>query len=311
MDLVYILLIAFGSLLLICLILYVILGYTLYRFSFSRCDHDPNKLPNVSFINLPGNDKWFNNVNKKEVTIKSFDNLTLTADYMFNPANTHKYLITAHGYKGLHNEMSLLASHLYEKGYSTLMIYQRGVDKSQGKVITMGYKERYDVLKWINFILNEDKDAEICLYGISLGGATVMFTLGEKDLPKNVKCAIEDAGYGNIKKQMVFVARRYFKHLPINFSMGAVNFICRLHGFNINLDVKDTLSKSNTPILMIHGKVDEFVPYLFLDYNYSCVKDGVYKQKETFLHANHVSSIGEDKDRYFKLVDEFCDKFIK
>ncbi len=40
----------------------------------------------------------------------------------------------------------------------------------------MGWHDRKDVLIWIQQILKKDPNAEIALFGVSMGGATVMMT---------------------------------------------------------------------------------------------------------------------------------------
>ena len=61
----------------------------------------------------------------------------------------------------------------------------------------MGWLDREDILRWIDFILADDPQAEIVVHGISMGAATTMMTAGE-DTPENVKVFIEDCGYTSV-----------------------------------------------------------------------------------------------------------------
>ncbi|MEG0766219.1 MAG: alpha/beta hydrolase, partial [Clostridia bacterium] len=47
-----------------------------------------------------------------------------------------------------------------------------------------------------------EENAEIVLFGVSMGGATVMMASGET-LPPNVKAIIEDCGYSSIYDEFV------------------------------------------------------------------------------------------------------------
>ena len=42
----------------------------------------------------------------------------------------------------------------------------------------MGWLDRKDVLRWIDYIIQRDPDAEIVIHGISMGAATTMMTAG-------------------------------------------------------------------------------------------------------------------------------------
>ena len=43
----------------------------------------------------------------------------------------------------------------------------------------MGWLDRLDIISWINWIIEQDPDAQIVLHGVSMGAATVMMTSGE------------------------------------------------------------------------------------------------------------------------------------
>ena len=106
--------------------------------------------------------------------------------------------------------MSPYAYKYYTLGYHLLMPDLRGHGKSEGNYIGMGWHDRLDILKWIEFILKEDKEAEILLHGVSMGAATVMMVSGE-DLPPNVKVIIEDCGYTSAKDQLSYKLKSMFK----------------------------------------------------------------------------------------------------
>ena len=60
----------------------------------------------------------------------------------------------------------------------------------------------------IQQILKKDPNAEIALFGVSMGGATVMMTSGE-DLPSNVKVIIEDCGYSTVMDEFTYQLKRF------------------------------------------------------------------------------------------------------
>lgn len=302
------------------LFIYYLLGYFLYRSVFKRCDTyfpnsdetDPNSTTHVSFdaISIIKEKKFLEKENKK-VKILSFDKKELVGHYFPYSTPSHKYLISLHGYRGSWQENSFVANVIFDKGFNVLMIDQRGHHESSGKYFSMGYKESRDLFFWITYIVNKDPLAQIVLYGLSMGAATLMFSM-KYPMPKNVKCAIEDCGYSCIKEELFSCLNLKFKTKLISkkFILSSLESFCYLKGININISTKESLLKCQTPILFIHGSKDMYVPFAMLDTNFSNLKSGVFKQKEVF-DATHASSAYSDPDRYKTIISNFTDNFIK
>jgi fermentation-respiration switch protein FrsA (DUF1100 family) len=70
----------------------------------------------------------------------------------------------------------------------------RGHGYSEGDYIGFAWHERLDYLKWIDYLININKNVRIALFGLSMGGATVMMVSGE-ELSKQMKSIVEDCGY--------------------------------------------------------------------------------------------------------------------
>ena len=77
----------------------------------------------------------------------------------------------------------------------------------------MGWKDRIDVLQWMN-IANEifGDSTQMVVHGISMGGATTMMVSGEKQQPY-VKCFVEDCGYTSVWDEFSHELKSSF-HLP-------------------------------------------------------------------------------------------------
>ncbi len=65
----------------------------------------------------------------------------------------------------------------------------------------MGWKDRFDVLRWMD-IANDifGGDTRMVVHGISMGAATTMMVSGEEQQPY-VKCFVEDCGYTSVRDQ--------------------------------------------------------------------------------------------------------------
>lgn len=130
----------------------------------------------------------------ENVTLTAADGLTLHGVRYANAetADTHRWAIVLHGYRGDHTGVLNLAMPYYEAGYQVIAPDLRACGDSDGDYVGMGWLDREDILRWIDFILADDPQAEIVVHGISMGAATTMMTAGE-DTPENVKVFIEDA----------------------------------------------------------------------------------------------------------------------
>ena len=72
-------------------------------------------------------------------------------------------------------------------GHNLLLIDERAHGRSEGRTITFGIQERWDVESWARFAVERfGADVQIILYGVSMGAATVLMAAG-LDLPENVK----------------------------------------------------------------------------------------------------------------------------
>ncbi len=198
----------------------------------------------------------------KEIKIKSWDKKILYGRYYEAENQKAPLIIFFHGYRSSPFRDSAGVFDFYNKmGYSLLLVSQRAHDKSQGKFITMGIKEKKDCLDWINYAEeNLKKSEKIVLCGVSMGGATVLMAAGEK-LPNRVKAVISDSAFSSVEEIMKRVIAQ------MKLSKKIVYFFIKTGGLiyeKVNLnetDVKKQLKKAKIPIFFIHSKADTFVPY--------------------------------------------------
>ena len=205
--------------------------------------------------------EWCENQQMQDWYIRSIDGLKLHAFYL--PAdNPKRIILLSHGYKGTSfGSIAHMAEFLHENDSSLLFVDQRCCGKSEGKYITFGAKEQYDILAWIRRISRINKERlPIYLYGQSMGAATVLLAAGHK-LPEEVKGIIADCGFHSLKQQLKDIAKGWFHLHWIGLLLIRVDILCRYYaGFRMqDTDTTRALLKNKRPILFFHGKEDTYV----------------------------------------------------
>jgi len=180
-----------------------------------------------------------------DVWIESADGLRLRGRRV--DADSGRYAILAHGYSANGRSMAAFGKRFHELGFTVLIPDLRGHGESEGHYISMGWHDRLDMLRWIDEIVREDPGAEIVLFGISMGGATVMMTAGEA-LPPNVKAIVADCGYTSVWDEFSGQLRAQFGLPPIPL-MQAASAVTKLRaGFWLSeADAVKQVAKSKTP----------------------------------------------------------------
>ena len=170
----------------------------------------------------------------------------------------------------------------------------------------MGWPERLDNLLWIDKIVKSDPQAKIGLFGISMGGTTVINTAGE-DLPKQVAVAVEDCGYSSAMAQLEYQMKEQF-NLP-SFPVLNLAFLIAKSKSDVDLRKADSLkqaAKIKIPTLFIHGDKDDFVPFEMLEELY----DAANCEKEMLViqNAGHGASSAVSSALYWSTVSRFVEE---
>ncbi|MBP1045625.1 alpha/beta hydrolase [Enterococcus sp. BWM-S5] len=298
----------------IVLILFVVLlGAGLYFYNYAVV---PSK---KSFIDddTPGTDvtvspeeTWFQEeADREEWALISEDRLKLKAIYIPAEKPTDKNAILAHGYMGTAESMGKYAKMYHDWGYNVLVPDARGHGKSEGDYIGFGWPERKDYVQWIDTILEKnDSDSQITLFGISMGAATVMMTSGEK-LPENVKAIVEDCGYTSAEDELSYQLNEMFglPKFPLVYVTSGITKLRAGYFFGEASAVKQ-LKKNTTPMMFIHGKADDFVPFYMLDEVYEATD--VPKEKYVVDTAKHGEAYTKDPEMYKERVAAFLEKYM-
>ena len=252
---------------------------------------------------IPAANRWLREKGAEDVSVTSLDGLTLRGKWL--PAEKPMAtIILFHGYHSHHlQDFAGIYEYYHAIGLNLLLVRQRAHGESDGKYVTFGVKERRDALSWIDFHNRTHGMDNVYLGGMSMGASTVLFAAGE-ELPPNVRGITADCGFSSPAEILSHIIRRDF-HLPPKLVLPLMEVWARiLGGFSFyECDSRETLSRSKTPILFIHGKADDFVPSCMSEFGFAACAS----EKEILLvdDAGHGRSYLYEPERLRNALTDF------
>nr|WP_246880474.1 alpha/beta fold hydrolase [Sporosarcina sp. 6E9] len=246
----------------------------------------------------------------QKVTIPSRDGLQLIGYFLPASQPTNKVVVLTHGYLGEAWQMGLFGQYYNELGYDIFMPDARGHGLSEGDYYGFGGPDRFDVIDWTRFLVEElGKNTEVIYHGLSMGAATVLMTSGEADLPKQVKAIIADSPYESVYELFKYQLKKMF-YMPAFPLLDGASLLMKMKtGYSFKkADALKEVEKTKVPILYIHGESDTFVPTEMSKDLYQHTAS----EKELLLipNANHGESFALAEDEYKMKVNHFLDRYL-
>lgn len=270
--------------------------------------HEETEFERLYMPRIKNGIQWFKDQNPERIWIKSHDGLKLAADYL--PATEPKgTIIVVHGYRSSNYlDFSCVFELYHSWNYNILAVHDRAHGESEGKYIGFGILDRYDVISWINYAV-DNIGGNIFLDGMSMGASTVLMTAGF-DLPENVKGIIADCGFTSPWEECKHVLKRDFKLPPfplLHICSFAVKCIA---GYSLDeYSTLDALKTNKKPVLFIHGSKDSFVPTYMGKQNYeACIAE---KELVIVDGAEHAESFLKETEHCKEVLKNFLDKYGK
>jgi dipeptidyl aminopeptidase/acylaminoacyl peptidase len=224
-------------------------------------------------------------------------------------------LISVHGWKATRHDKYHLdrAAALRDLGYTVLTIdlQDNGGDTVEDGRLSMGYKERYDVLGAFDYLLSRGFTADkIGLVGESEGGSTILMAAG---LEPRIKAIWEDSGYTRADSVVTEQAQNFgyppFVVLP-GMAWGFLKTGDRIWEVT-PIDLGPTFAANKQAVYIIHAEQDTRVLYhhgvdLYNAYQKAGVDVTFWSLPDTDLPDNaHAVAITYHHDEYMKRLDEF------
>jgi len=253
----------------------------------------------------------YHNRKKKSFRVKSDYGYQLSCELVECPENSpespgKKIAIFCHGFGYAKYGCIKYTDFFLRLGYSVLMYDHRNHGESGKAHTSMGFYERYDLLRVVDWCYqNYGPDCKVITHGESMGAATVLLHLG---IDSRVKCAIADCAYSDLTELLKHQLKQYY-HLP-SWLIPVVGHLTYLRaGFRYRqVSPIKIVSEVETPVLFIHGKIDNMVPCRMSKEMYRAKKN----KKAIYLvaKARHAASYITNREGYERRVEDFLNKYV-
>jgi len=179
-------------------------------------------------------------VDIKKVKVLTSDNIELLGWYHKKNLNDYKTLVYFHGNAGsLENRIHKI-NHFRDMNINFLIIAWRGFSGNSGKPTEQGlYEDGKSAIKWL--VKQGVNEKNLVLYGESLGTGVATHLAQNK----NYAGVILETPFTS----MIDAAKAFYPYIPVNFLLK--------DKFENHKKIKNI----NLPILVMHGEVDQIVPF--------------------------------------------------
>jgi uncharacterized protein len=196
-----------------------------------------------------------------EYELKSGRKLT---GWLFPRPESHKVIVTCHGYGGRREDMLGIGSYLWRNGYNVVLVETRGcgTNRAKGDVRTLGHKELEDYQAAIAYIKNRfRKDGREPIIGALGGsqGASVVLVAAAQDA--EIKAIWADSSFTN-RKEVLSYNFQTASRLPAKPVLDIADRIFeRRTGQKLgDFSPISVIGTIKSPIYFIHGGSDMTTP---------------------------------------------------
>ena len=221
------------SIILIIFAAYVIIGLSLYFMQSTFLYH-----PAEEIVYNPGNI----NLGYEDITIETSDSVKING--WFVPAENSKLTVLfCHGNAGNMAHRLDTINFFNELGLNCLVFDYRGYGLSEGKPSEQGtYLDAQAAWQWLTEKKNINSE-NIIIFGRSLGGS-IAAQLATSTNPKGLVLESCFTSY-------VDVGKKFYPYMPVNLFA------------SFSYDTREYITKIKCPLMIIHSRADEIIPFEF------------------------------------------------
>jgi len=246
------------------------------------------------------------NASVKEVSIHAKDGIILKAWYFDEASDSNKSVILFHGLGDNRKGMIGYVQLFLRNGYNVLTPDWRAHGESGGDLASYGIKEKFDVTSWINWLQRSTGSKKYYALGESYGAAILLQSLQNE---KRFSAAAAECSFTTFREAAYdrggqLIRTSDFAGRTIFFPAVESAFWTASWKYDLDFDQINplkTLAATKTPVLLIHGDMDNNIPVRHSRLMYASVKNNSNIQYwET--HAGHSGTFGKVPDEFEKRV---------
>lgn len=212
-------------------------------------------------------------------------------------------VILLHPLRGDRRDMLDRARLLHRRGYSTLLVDLQAHGESIGENITVGHREKFDVLASVEFVRDKSPDNKVAIIGWSLGGAAAVLASPEIDLLvlESVFPTLEEAVHNRVKMRLG----------PLHHVLAPLLLMQLRPRLGISSDQIrpiDHLAKMSCPVLVASG--DQDVHTTLDETRRMFDKTNEPKKLVVFEGAKHEDLFQFDQAKYEQEILNFLDSVL-
>lgn len=298
----------------------IIIGGSFYMLHLSLTPDEKIEKKNAETFSFMYNDypfleSWVDSLQQnkalKDTFILNPQGVRLHAYYIHAARPTRKTAVIVHGHTDNALRM-LMIGYLYNRDlkYNILLPDLQHHGQSEGKAIQMGWKDRLDVMQWMNVAHHIYGDSTLMVvHGISMGAATTMMVAGEQQ-PDYVKCFVEDCGYTSVWDEFANELKSSY-HLPPFPLLYTTSWLCQLkYGWDFEeASPLKQVAKSTLPMFFIHGDQDTYVPTWMVYPLYKAKPEP--KALWIVPGSEHALSYKDHQQEYTQRVKQFVENYLR
>ena len=215
----------------------------------------------------------------EKVIIKTQDKIELLSWFHNKNLKKHKTILFLHGNAGsLENRIHKI-NHFNNINVNFLLLSWRGFSSNKGKPTETGlYEDARSAVRWLESIGVKEKD--IIIYGESLG-AGVAIEIGQN---KKFAGIILESPFTS----MIAAGKNKYPYLPVRFLL------------KDKYESDQKIKNIEIPILVMHGKVDNIVPFYMGKKIYELANEPKY-----FYFSNYDNHMMEYNNTLLKVLKKF------
>jgi uncharacterized protein len=244
---------------------------------------------------------------KEEVEIKSFDGYIIRGTYVRNSLPSDKYVIITHGNTYTRYGSLKYLDLFYKEGYNILIYDDRGHGENKKAVCTMGIKESRDLISIIDYMHQRfGKDIYLGLHGESMGAGISLMALKYKP---QIAFVVADCPYAYLDDVLAHQLKIHY-HLP-GFFVRQSGLICRLFfGYDFcKVRPEEAIEDNYVPICFMHGTSDTFINCSHSEKMAKITKG--YQEVHLYSGAEHAQSFPTHQEEYRKDIHAFLSAIKK